>query len=204
MRHRPPVGAALVAAALVVLAAACGVQPDASPRPLARSDVPYGLLEAGPNTSTTVTTTPVPKVGSQVFFVAGTRLQPATRQVVDPPTVRRVLDALLAPPSESEVAAGLRSAIPPATTLGYSKSPNNVISVDLSPEFSRTSTPEQVLALAQIVFTLTEIPDVAGVQFTLNGSPVEVPTPAGSTTGPVNRDAFPNIAPAPPPANPAQ
>ncbi|HEX2849142.1 MAG TPA: GerMN domain-containing protein, partial [Acidimicrobiales bacterium] len=63
---------------------------------------------------------------------------------------------------------------------------------------------EQVLALAQIVFTLSEIPDVARVQFTLAGSPIEVPTPAGSTTGPVTRDAFPTIAPAPQPPNPGQ
>ena len=196
-RRRPsPLLVALVVAALGV--AGCGVQGDRGPRTLSAKDVPYALLEAAPSTTTSTTVVGVPKVGLAIFLVVGSRLQPVVRQVTGPPTVAKALSVLLAGPEEDEVVAGLRSAINPAASLVPSRPDPATVSVDLSTEFVQGPTSDQVLGLAQIVFTVTEIAGVTGVRFSLEGAPIEVPTPAGTTSGPLGRDAFSDLAPLPP------
>jgi spore germination protein GerM len=71
------------------------------------------------------------------------------------------------------------------------------VTVDLSPEFAQGSTSEQLLRIAQIVFTATRVPGVTGVRFTLNGTPIQAPTPTGSTSDPVGQAQYPEFAPLP-------
>lgn len=195
----------LVAVALAALAGAgCGVQGDGGPRTLSAKDVPYALLEAAPSTTASTTVPGATKVGLSIFLVVGDRLHPVPRQVTGPPTVAKALSVLLAGPEEDEVVGGLRSAINPAASLVPSRVDPATVAVDLSTEFVQGPTSEQVLGLAQIVFTVTEIAGVTGVRFSLEGAPIEVPTPAGTTSGPLGRDAFSDLAPAPPdPGNPS-
>jgi spore germination protein GerM len=57
-------------------------------------------------------------------------------------------------------------------------------------------TDEQLLALGQLVFTLTDQPGIGGVEFSLEGEPVDVPLADGTTQdGPVSRDDLPEVAP---------
>jgi spore germination protein GerM len=77
------------------------------------------------------------------------------------------------------------------------------VTVDLSAEFAQGSTSEQLLRIAQIVWTATSLPSVTGVRFTLNGAPIEAPTPTGSTGNPVGQDAYQEFAPLPPSIGPS-
>lgn len=195
----------LAAVALLTAAvAACGVQADRNPQNLSAEDVPYALLEAATSTSTSTTVPGAPKAAVSIFLVAGDRLHPVARQVTEPPTVAKALSVLLAGPEEDEVVAGLRSAINPAASLVPSRLDPATLSVDLSTEFVQGPTSEQVLGLAQIVFTVTEITGVTGVRFSLEGAPIQVPTPSGTTSSPLGREAFSDLAPVPPdPAAPS-
>lgn len=183
----------VVAAVLV----ACGVPADSEPRRLAAKDVPFGLLEAAPSTTATTAPPTAQSVSVEVFFLATDRLRPVARNVIAPPTVGKVVNALLEGVREEEVAAGLRSAINPQTKLLLARLAEGVARVDLSRAFAQATIQDQIVSLAQVVFTATAVPGVAGVLFTLEGEPVEVPTPDGSLArGPLGRDEFAPLAPA--------
>jgi hypothetical protein len=205
-RRRPDRAVALVLAlALALLAAgtgACGVRSDPSPRTLSAGEVPYGLLEEAPPTTLPPRTASVPAAAVNVYFVSGDRMYAVTRQVNAPASVPKALTALLFGTIEDEAAVGVRSAISPTATVQARAMDPTTYLVDLSPEFAQGSVSEQVLGLAQIVWTATEFPGVTGVRFTLNGAPIQVPTPVGSTGDPVGRDAFAEVAPLPPGINP--
>lgn len=185
-------------AVVVVGLGACGVRSDPSPRTLSAGDVPYGLLEEAPPTTVPPRRSSVPTAPVNIYFVDGDRMYAAVRQVNAPASVPKALTALLFGTSEDEANAGVRSAINPTATVQARAMDAATYLVDLSPEFAQGSVSEQTLGLAQIVWTATEFPGVTGVRFTLNGAPIQVPTPAGSTGDPVNREAFADFAPLPP------
>ncbi|HET9441695.1 MAG TPA: GerMN domain-containing protein [Acidimicrobiales bacterium] len=189
--------AAGIAAATLALAS-CGVPAEDQARRLAAEDVPYGLLEQAPPTTSTFRTPTVPKVGATVYLLAAGRLRAVPRQVTAPATIAKVLSALLTGPDDAELTAGLRSAINPSASLLPRRAPPETVSIDLSAEFVQAPVSDQVLGLAQIVYTVTELPGVAGVTFTLDGEPIAVPIPSGTTVDPVGRDAFAGVAPLPP------
>ena len=58
--------------------------------------------------------------------------------------------------------------------------------------------PDQTLAIAQVVYTVTQQPGVTGVTFEIAGKPVEVPTAAGAQVpGPVGRADYLPQSPVP-------
>jgi spore germination protein GerM len=72
-----------------------------------------------------------------------------------------------------------------------------IVTLDLSRAFATVGNPQQIEALAQLVWTVTAVPDVTGVRFAIEGEPVEVPTGDGTlTTSPVGRSAYTAYAPA--------
>ena len=190
-----------VALVLVLLSTAgCGVRSDTTARDLSAGRVPYGLLDDTPTTTSTSTPTPsVPRADVNVYFVREDRMVRQVRQVNAPATVAKALTALLFGVQEDELAAELRSAIDPTASLQARAIDPATYQVDLSAEFNKGPSSEQVLALAQIVFTATALPGVTGVRFSLNGVPIEVPTGSGSLTSePVGPEAFVEFAPLPP------
>ncbi len=201
MTNRSARTTATLVFALLAALGGCGVQREEGPRVLPAANVPYGLLEEVPSTTTSVRR-PTPSVAKSsvfVFFVRGGRMYPVVREVNAPVTVGKSLTALVFGTLEDESAQGIRSAINPAAGVqARSIDPASVL-VDLSPEFVQGPTSEQVLGLAQIVYTATEVTGITGVRFTLNGASIEVPTPSGSLiSGAVGRDAFADFAPVPP------
>lgn len=197
MRRRSPVG--LVVLVLVaVLVGGCGVRTESVPRNLSTGDVPYGLLEEAPPTTVTPSAPSVATAPVNVYFVRGERMYPVVRQVNAPASVAKALTALLFGPQEDEATAGVRSAIGPTAAIQARTVDPATYLVDLSSEFAQGSVSEQVIGLAQVVWTATDIPGVTGVRFTLDGLPIQVPTPTGSTGGPVGREAFAELGPVPP------
>jgi len=196
--RRPLLIVALVVAGIAFVTGACGLPTDPVPRSLSAADVPYGLLEEAPPTTTAPPAPSVPTAAVNVYFVRGERMYPVVRQVNAPPSVAKALTALLFGPQEDEATAGVRSAISPTAAIQARTVDPTTVLVDLSAEFAQGSVTEQVIGLAQIVWTATDVPGVTGVRFTLNSLPIQVPTPTGSTGDPVGREAFAELAPIPP------
>jgi spore germination protein GerM len=67
--------------------------------------------------------------------------------------------------------------------------------VAVTREFTGLGGGNQQLAVAQIVWTVTEFPGVQQVRFSIDGQPLEVPTDEGLTDQPVDRDDYRSVAP---------
>lgn len=176
----------IVAATLTL--SACGVGDESRPTrldsialpPEAVPEEPSPVAEEGPSTV--------------VFFVQGETLVAVERGV--PPTLRDAIRSLLEGPRETEAAIGLRSAIPAGTSVLRMSSGVDTAVLDLSPSFSAVVGPEQVLALAQLVYTATAVPGIVGVEFAINGTRVDVATGDGSlASGAVGRADYPEMGP---------
>jgi spore germination protein GerM len=189
MRARRRVG--WLAAGLLWLAA-CGVPADPGPRSIPAEEVPFGLLGT---TSTTATTRLASTSRAAVFLVEGDRLTSVRRQVPAPATPAAVLAAVAAGPTPQEAGAGLRTALVTEATLAQLTA--GTATVQLDRDFVAADLREQVLALAQLVYTVTELPGIGGVQFTFDGQPADIPTAAGPLkTGVATRADFAAVGPA--------
>jgi spore germination protein GerM len=178
------------------LATACGVPNDGSPRALPKNDVPFGLLVPS-TTPPTVPGATQPTEGVTVFLVSSNRLIAVGREVAPPATLFKSLNALLGGPGAQESAAGFRSAINVGTRLLSLRVQQGVATIDLSGAFVGVSGQEQILALAQIVFTATADPSVTSVLFALDDKPVEVPRGDGTLTAAgLTRADFVTLTPA--------
>jgi Sporulation and spore germination len=177
-------------AGMLWLLAACGVPADPSPRSIPAEEVPFGLLGA-----TTSTTSPAPTTRAVVFLVEGDRLAAVRREVPAPATPAAVLAAVAAGPTPQEAGAGLRTALVTGATLAQVTA--GTATVRLDRDFAAADIHEQVLALAQLVYSVTELPGVGGVQFTFDGQPAEIPTAAGpAKDGAATRADYAAVGPA--------
>ena len=187
-------GPTLLAVIGLLALAACGVPADSSPRAIPAEDVPFDLLEPG-ETVPASTTIPVAATVT-VFLLSGERLVGVDRSSPTAPTPEWALRALLAGPTPEEAARGLRTAIGTNLALATSGDDGNLVEIELGASFTAAGGAEQILAIAQVVYTMTEFPQVSGVTFTVGGKVVEVPRGDGTLTGtPLGRDAFPAVAP---------
>jgi len=193
----------VLAGTVVALAAlalgACGIPTGTSPSPIAKADVPYHLL----NPPTTTTTAPggPPAVGVPeiIFLVAPSgHLVPATREVAVPASLTQVVGALLAGPTATESAAGVQSFLS-RTGVQVTLAPaGGVATVSFTTDPIQVVGPDQTLAIAQVVYTVTQQPGVTGVTFAIAGKAIEVPTAAGAQVpGPVGRADYLPQAPLP-------
>jgi spore germination protein GerM len=167
---------------LAIALAACGFPTQDAPHPVDVDEAPL---------SSTSDTAPVRNEEVTVWFVDDDHLASSGRSVPSPVTATAALAATAAGVSASESAAGLRSAIPdPAMVLGATVAGGAAI-VDLAPDFLDIPAGDQVLALAQIVYTLTDLRGIGRVRFQIDGEPVAVPLPdGGSTSDSVSREDF--------------
>jgi spore germination protein GerM len=90
--------------------------------------------------------------------------------------------SLLKGPRDTEADLGLRSAVPPGTTLLGATMVDGEARLDFSEEFTSIVGDEHLLALAQVVFTATEDPAVRAVRFSVEGEPVAVARADGQLT----------------------
>lgn len=176
----------------VVLIGGCGVSTQRQAKVWPDAEVPFSLLEAdsGPPVSATPAAVVV-----QLCLHDGRRLQPVDG-VVGPPA--RLLDVARALGRAEQAAPGaeLRSAIPEPGFVRDVVLASGVASVDLSGPFGSLDATEQLLAIAQLVCTLTSRPGVGQVAFTLDGVPVDLPRPDGSIApGPAAREHYAPLLP---------
>lgn len=180
-------GAALVVAAV----AGCGVPTEGTATRFDRDAVPFDLVAAPSSTTTTTTTPRQPTVDVPLFFVLNGQLAGVRHPLPPPLTLLSVLGALAAGPTAEELATGLRSVLPPVGAVQDVRLAGGVATVALGPAFTTLAGPDQVLAVAQVVATLTGQPGVGRVAFTLDGAPVAVPRQDGSlASDSVSRDDY--------------
>lgn len=171
--------------------AGCGL-PSRDVQRLDPDTVPFGLLASAPPTATANPAGP----SALVYFVSRDRLRTATRHVVADNLAAEAVRALLVGPTALEAAEGYATDVPAQTRLISLDLNGSVATVDLSSDFGTVGGSEQVLAVAQIVFTLTESPDIRGVRFAINGQPAEVPDASGSlSAAPRTRADYGEVAP---------
>lgn len=190
--------AALVAVALT--ATACGVVAGGSAHPIPDNEVPFHLLtKETPSTTTTAAPANVPVT---VYFVSPTQqsLVSAQRTVPLDNTLRTVLHALFAGPTTKEKSAGVRSSISPDVRLLRARperpdGATGVVTLDLNQAFGDISGTQQVLAVAQIVYTTTAYLGTGyGVLFEIDGVATDVPTVTGAQVpGPVHRTTYASL-----------
>jgi hypothetical protein len=188
---RPP----LVCLLLALLLSGCGVRAQDRPEPLVVPGSPSPGVTSSPSAGASAV---------RVYFVRGSRLEAVERSAPDAASAT-VLDLLTAGPSRPEVLGGLRTAVAPTALVSRdARVVGSTVEVVLAREFTAVSGSNQLLAVAQVVWTLTERPGVTAVRFSAAGTPIEVPTDAGLTDQPVDRDDYRSVgAPEPTPSGPS-
>lgn len=183
----------LALGATLVLAG-CGVGAERSPHKLDSRGVPFGLL--APATSTT-TTTQVAE-STVIIYLQGTqRLVPVVRTVPSSAGIPAVLKELGTGPSPAESGQGMTSPISSAAPLSLLSLRAGIASGDAPPSFEALGGQDQIVAAAQLVFTLTGLPGVTGVALLVGGQPTQVPTAGGSLSqGPLTRTDYTSLGPA--------
>ncbi|MFV2039668.1 MAG: GerMN domain-containing protein, partial [Acidimicrobiales bacterium] len=107
------------------------------------------------------------------------RLRPALRELPDPLTITALVNQLARPTTEQEQELGLISIIPGDTTFAA-----DPFSTDLLAEldfvggtsFDTLEGPQRTLALAQLVWTLTESPSIDRIIIRIDGEDIVWPT----------------------------
>lgn len=148
---------------LALMASACGLATDSSPRAL-------------PSTSTTTSIPTDPgSAPAVIYFLQGEKLVPVTRELPGR-TPEAVIESLLLSPTDAD-GEDLASAIPSATHLISAEFDGDVVDVNLSEDFGSVVGPARQQALGQIVLSLTSLTDVTDVTFRLEGEPFDVTSP---------------------------
>lgn len=172
---------------------ACGVPSQDTATKTNPKDVPFGLLNQNSGVNQ------INQSGARdvvIFLAKNGRLVRAERKLAPPVSFERLLDKLAQGPTRGEVAAGTRSALPDGESFRSITLNGGTAIIDLSRPFTALSGADQLLALAQIVFTLTSRPGIGQVQFTLGRAAIDIPRANGSLTpSPVSRDDYSPLQP---------
>lgn len=132
-------------------------------------------------------------VSVSVYLIRGADLV-AVPRAVNTVTVDAAVQALIAGPSSEEAAGGLHSAVGPSTRVRKAVVEGGVARIDLSSPFAQARSEDQVVAVAQFVYTVTGLANVDAVSITVDGEPIEVPTPDGGLkSGPLRRSDLPRL-----------
>jgi len=158
----------------MALVTGCGIRPDAAPRdiPIEDRSLPASPISAagasGGDARIYLLTPTEPRQVRSVTRSTGTRDD--------------LLAALVAGPTDSELSLPLSSALPAELEVLSTRSVGSVLYVDLSSAIAELSGSGLTLAVAQIVFTATDIAGVDAVQLTVDGQRFPWPRPDGATT----------------------
>ena len=190
----------LVLAAVVVGVGGCGIGADSTPRdvPLNERSLTANGASDGDEAGGT----------SRIYLVAPSEagdpslLRSISRDVASGP--RPLITSLLAGPNPEELASRLVTNIPQETQLISTRSSGDVLFVDVSSEITELSGELLVLAVAQIVFTATEIDGVRAVRLRVNGQDQRWPKGDGETRdGDLSVYDFPGLVQSAQPPYPA-
>ena len=166
----------------------CAVSVDKRARVVDDAEVPFDLLATTTTSGHTTPTIAGPdSVVRPVYLVAEDGLTVVERTVSDP-SPEALIAELVKGPSRTERDDGLSSVLAEGTDdiaeypVAAVQLARGIATVDLATGFTSLPSQRQVIALAQIVLTLTAQPGIGQVAFTLQAAPVDVPRADGTTT----------------------
>lgn len=200
------------AAALVLIAAACGTETTGNTASTTRQTTTIAPVTTAPDTTTTTlpafTTTTPTEVGRVVYFLldeleddaVGPFLVPVYRAGQGSDNQgQEAMGLLLDGPTQDELdgVPAISTAIPDGTTALGGTVESGVMTVDLSGEFDDGGGSLSMFArLAQVVYTLTAIPGIESVTFHLDGEAVTSFSSEGiEIDGPQQRDDYYDLLP---------
>lgn len=188
---RPRRRVAAGAGVLVMFLAGCGIATQRQPQAISTRNVPFGLLSPTPSSSGTVA--PQHTV-VEIWVVRHGRLLPLHIRAPLPGRPDQAMRVLLGGLPSADVSRGLGSAIPDGTRLLSFDLVGSVARIDLSPQFAQARSRDQILAVAQLVYTATYGGEATAVSFSIADKPIEVPELDGSLTGrPVSRLTYSSL-----------
>ncbi|MEY2583239.1 MAG: hypothetical protein QOE09_3088 [Ilumatobacteraceae bacterium] len=182
---------------LVALLVACGIPSNGQVSNIQDKDLRLlGDTIPPTSTSTTPPTTLVPSTTTTVvdpattialqevtlYFISGGQLKGYPRALAKPTTTNSVLTALQEGPPAGDPGVGIRSAVPTKDKALIKSTEDNsgVATIELPPGFFEQTPPEdQLMAIGQIVLTVTEVGGIGQVLFTQSGSSLQVPRGPG-------------------------
>jgi hypothetical protein len=168
-----------------VALAGCGVPGQSNPTRLDNSGV-----RVVPPASTTSIPLGTSTRHVDVCLIAGDHLVASTQEIPTPISTRDAIEALVAT-SRSDLPSGVRSAVNSPKLVTAGDAVRGVANVELNASFAQIAPADQLLALAQLVCTLTSLPGIGQVRFTEHGRPIDVPRGDSSLTGkPVSRTDY--------------
>jgi hypothetical protein len=173
--------------------ASCAVDGERRAQVVDDESVPFGLLEPEaprlvPPSSAFITES------AEICFVHDDELVIESISLSPPIKPADLVTALSSPPVGGD--ENFRTAVGDPPIVRGVRVAAGIARVDLAPAVSNLGGDEQLLAIAQLVCTLTGRPGVGQVSFTLAGAPVDVPRGDGSLTDrPVSRDVYRDLLP---------
>jgi spore germination protein GerM len=164
-----------IAAAVALLAAGCAIQPDSAPR-----DIPEDMQEGdGPS----VTAAGGAAVGSDRIYLLAPEGAAQPLRTVQRDTngeARTLLAELISGPNPDEFQSGYRSAVPSTLSLNALSVEDGVAQVDVGEGLLELPGGDLTRAVAQIVFTASEIPGADSVLIRVDGATRELPDGSGA------------------------
>lgn len=169
----------------------CGLRTDARP-------VNIDLIRLDTNGAETTAT----GLGRVYFVDRANMLRSVQRNAA---SSQGLIPVLFQGPNDAEAEQGLRSSIPTGTRLLSAQRVGQVLYLDVSRELSEITGDPLIRALAEIVYTATEIDGITEVQIRIDGA--NFPWPKAdreSTTKPLQTYDYPNMVVSAQPDYPAQ
>lgn len=183
----------MLALLVTVGTAGCGIASDDGPRDIAAADQVELGLGSDSNAGAAIGTARVYFLSPEVVGQAAL-LESVARDVAETPTA--LLQALLAGPNQTEQANQFRTALPAGTELLDARRQGFVLRVDLSDAVLELSGQVLITAIAQIVFTASEIDGVRGVTILVAGADQQWPVGSGELSStPLTVYDYPGLVP---------
>jgi spore germination protein GerM len=161
-----------------VALASCGV-PEAGLTTIEPAELPDALR---PSTTTIDPRSdrPGPGDGIAVYWIRDDQLVAATTSVEVAPELPDIVAALERGPGPADHRGAERSAVSRGDVVEGVTQEDAQVTIELDDAFAEVAGSDQVLALGQIVMTLTSLPTVGSVVFRQGDRPVDVPLPDGT------------------------
>lgn len=156
--------------ALVMTAVAgCGLPINSSPQAMPADEMPLALSE--PSATVPSVSRILGAIPEEIYLLGpDAQLVARIRYLRPPPTPQEMLDALEAGPSPTELDQGIQSAIPSSANLVAGAPMGGNLTVALDSSFGSPRPGQATYEFAQIVYTVTSLPQVHGVLFEYGGA----------------------------------
>ncbi|HEY0518155.1 MAG TPA: GerMN domain-containing protein [Ilumatobacteraceae bacterium] len=150
--------------------------------PTTTSTTPATTIEPTTTTTALDTATTIATDDVTLYFISGGQLKGYPRPLAKPVTTNQVLQALQEGPPAGGLGVGIRSAVPSKeqALITSREDDSGIATIDLPPGFFEQTPPDdQLLAIGQIVLTVTEVGGIGQVLFVQSGQPLGVPRRSG-------------------------